>query len=226
MNNFYLYRHIRLDKNEPFYIGIGTKDKYFSKDSEYYRANCKHVSPIWNKIVDKTPYSVEILLESDNYKFIQEKEIEFIKLYGRKDLKNGTLANLTDGGEGSRGRVVTEQYSRKISEVHRGKVLSEETKNKIRLAHIGKIVSEETRNKARINATGKKMSTSNRLKIDDKIKKPVIQLDKSGKEIQRFSSITDAEKFLGKSSNGTIGLCCKNKRKSALKFKWKFYEKM
>jgi hypothetical protein len=23
--NHYLYRHIRLDKNEPFYIGIGTK---------------------------------------------------------------------------------------------------------------------------------------------------------------------------------------------------------
>ena len=23
---YYLYRHIRLDKNEPFYIGIGTKN--------------------------------------------------------------------------------------------------------------------------------------------------------------------------------------------------------
>ena len=188
MNKFYLYRHIRLDKNEPFYIGIGTKDKYFSKDTEYYRANCKHNSTIWNKIVNKTPYSVEILLESNDYKFIQEKEIEFIKLYGRKDLKTGILANLTNGGEGSRGRVITEQYSRKISKVHKGKILSEETKDKIRIAHIGKTVSEETRNKARINATGKKMSAYNRLKIDNKIKKPVIQLDKSGKEIQRFNS--------------------------------------
>ena len=25
--NHYLYRHIRVDKNEPFYIGIGTKNK-------------------------------------------------------------------------------------------------------------------------------------------------------------------------------------------------------
>jgi hypothetical protein len=24
----YLYRHVRLDNNEPFYIGIGTKNKY------------------------------------------------------------------------------------------------------------------------------------------------------------------------------------------------------
>lgn len=25
---YYLYRHIRNDKNEPFYIGVGTKSKY------------------------------------------------------------------------------------------------------------------------------------------------------------------------------------------------------
>ena len=37
----YLYRHIRLDKNEPFYIGIGTKKentKFNSIKSEYSRA--------------------------------------------------------------------------------------------------------------------------------------------------------------------------------------------
>ena len=41
---YYLYRHIRLDKNEPFYIGIGTKvnKKSFLKvTSEYVRAYSK-----------------------------------------------------------------------------------------------------------------------------------------------------------------------------------------
>lgn len=28
MNNWYVYRHIRLDKNEPFYIDIGCKKQY------------------------------------------------------------------------------------------------------------------------------------------------------------------------------------------------------
>lgn len=37
--NHYLYRHIRLDKNQPFYIGIGTKKdkKYSTLFSEYNR---------------------------------------------------------------------------------------------------------------------------------------------------------------------------------------------
>lgn len=35
---YYLYRHIRLDKNEPFYIGIGTKNKH---KYPYFRAKSK-----------------------------------------------------------------------------------------------------------------------------------------------------------------------------------------
>lgn len=40
MNKYYLYRHIRLDKNEPFYIGIGTKRNRYHPNmySEYRRA--------------------------------------------------------------------------------------------------------------------------------------------------------------------------------------------
>lgn len=29
---YYLYRHIRLDKNQPFYIGIGTKPNWNGSD--------------------------------------------------------------------------------------------------------------------------------------------------------------------------------------------------
>ena len=53
----YVYRHIRLDKNEPFYIGIGS-------DSDYKRANelrNARRNPIWHKIACKTEIEVEIV---------------------------------------------------------------------------------------------------------------------------------------------------------------------
>jgi hypothetical protein len=117
---YYLYRHIRLDKNEPFYIGIGTKPKN-ATNSEYVRANAtiNRKSP-WKNIVAKTDYDIEILLESDDYEFIKQKEIEFIALYGRRDLNKGTLVNLTDGGEGSLNAICSEETKEKIRQRHTG----------------------------------------------------------------------------------------------------------
>jgi hypothetical protein len=40
----YVYRHIRLDKNEPFYIGIG-KDDYSSFKRAYHTGNKRN--KIW-----------------------------------------------------------------------------------------------------------------------------------------------------------------------------------
>lgn len=91
----YLYRHIRLDKNEPFYIGIGI-DKHFTRAKTKLKRN-----NMWYKVVSKTNYEIEIILEHEDYDFIKKKEIEFIALYGRKDIKTGSLVNLTNGGEGT-----------------------------------------------------------------------------------------------------------------------------
>jgi hypothetical protein len=54
----YLYRHIRLDKNEPFYIGIS------NVDDEYRRAYRKtYRNKHWTNIVKGTRYEVEILID-------------------------------------------------------------------------------------------------------------------------------------------------------------------
>lgn len=91
----YVYRHIRLDKNEPFYIGISAEegDKYTRAYTKKERNN------LWYKIVAKTDYAVEIILDEISLENAYEKEKEFIKLYGRIDLNIGTMSNLTDGGE-------------------------------------------------------------------------------------------------------------------------------
>lgn len=125
LGKYYLYRHIRLDKNEPFYVGIGTVyDRDFTKDNmqgAYERAYHKHSrNRYWKNIVAKTDYEVEILLESDDYEFIKQKEIEFISLYGRRDLKTGILCNLTDGGDGNSG--ISEERRMLMSLAMKGKM--------------------------------------------------------------------------------------------------------
>lgn len=181
----YLYRHIRLDKNVPFYIGIGV-------DNNYYRANTKKSrNNHWNSIVEKTDYEVEILFEHDDYEFIKEKEIEFISLHGRSDLGLGTLCNKTNGGDGcvglvhsdeaklkmslpNRGKIISEEHRRKISEFHKGRIRSNECREKISLANkgeksymFGKKASEETRAKMKISSKKGEENYSSFLKNDD-----------------------------------------------------------
>lgn len=121
MGDYYLYRHIRLDNNEVFYIGIGKKRKHYTNyRTEYCRAFSIKRSNFWKKIINKTDYKIEIVLESTDRKFIENKEVEFIKLYGRRNLKQGTLVNLTDGGEG----VVNHIPSKLAREKSRERIIS------------------------------------------------------------------------------------------------------
>lgn len=138
-----LYRHIRLDKNEPFYIGIG-------KDVKRAFHKTKR-NDLWNKIVSKTKYEVEILFHDLTWEQAQEKEKEFIKLYGRKDLGLGPLANLTDGGD--KLANLSELSRKKIREVRAKQVFTKESNLKRSLSQKGiskpktKLITEETKKK-------------------------------------------------------------------------------
>ena len=177
-----LYRHIRIDKNEPFYIGIGINEK--RAYSKYGR------NAFWKNIVAKTDYEVEILLESDDYEFIKQKEIEFIALYGRRDLEKGTLVNLTDGGDGMLGNMPSIETREKLSSLKIGTKLSGNTKNKISdsikntdsfgvrglkisnslknyYKNNKKVHSVETKNKISDSSLGKKLSEETKQKMSD-----------------------------------------------------------
>ena len=144
----YLYRHIRLDKNIPFYIGIGS-------DKKYSRANSNNNRNLhWLNIVSKTEYEVEILFEHENYDFIKQKEIEFIKLYGRQDVLNGTLCNLTNGGDGCLGLIHSDNSKLKMSIPNKGKVISQEQRDKVSLFHKGKVLSQEHKDKISLANSG------------------------------------------------------------------------
>jgi len=144
-NTYYLYRHIRLDKNEPFYIGISSIKS--DNNSGYARANrVTNRNKIWNNIYNaaKKKIEVEILYETSSRDEILKKENEFILLYGRKNNNTGCLANLTDGGLGAVGCVFSDERRLKQSQTMknsphslRGKKLPDWWKDKIRQTKFG-----------------------------------------------------------------------------------------
>lgn len=117
----YVYRHIRLDKNEPFYIGIGSDETYKRANSKFGR------NKYWHNIVAKTDYEVEILLDNITWEYALNKEIEFIELYGRR-IDGGILSNLTKGGDGVLGFKNPKLAERNKTGIWKGKKHTEETK--------------------------------------------------------------------------------------------------
>jgi len=102
MSNYFVYQHIRKDKNTIFYIGIGKlrSDKLATTDKmKHYRAYSKQGrNPIWKSIVNKTSYKIEIILTNISFNEAKNLEIELISKYG-KIKEKGLLANISDGGE-------------------------------------------------------------------------------------------------------------------------------
>ena len=174
-----VYKHIRKDTKEVFYIGIGkTKRRAFSSNNRN-----KH----WHSIVNKIGYDIEIIYDELDREEAIKKEIQLIKYYGRADLNEGGLVNMTDGGEGGNGAILNDEHKLALLNSKLGKTYSEEHRRKISESKIGKkrkpftdehkrkiaegamgrqySHSEETKERIRITLTGRKNpSLSERLK--------------------------------------------------------------
>lgn len=125
-NMAYLYRHIRLDKNEVFYVGIGTTNDNYKRAYDTIQR-----SDFWKKITKKSDYIVEIVFDNLTEKESKLKEQEFIDLYGRKDKKEGTLCNMTDGGEGNKGWIPSKKWRETKSKSRKGTSFNQEWKEKL-----------------------------------------------------------------------------------------------
>jgi hypothetical protein len=225
----YVYRHIRLDKNEPFYIGIsGNNDNYRRAYSILDR------NMYWKRIVAKTKYDVEIMLDDLTWEDVCEKEKEFILLYGRRDLGKGVLVNLTDGGEGLLNHKISEETSIKMGKAQLGnkKYLlritpQEEVNKKISIANKGRIRSEEYKERVKNHfkihghpSLGKKASNETKEKIAASRRRSVLQFDLDGNFIKEWDSILDAKKE--GYCNAAIWRCIKGIYKHHKKSIWKY----
>lgn len=147
----YVYRHIRLDKNIPFYIGVGS-----DSNGKYYRANAKGKnarSTHWHRVVALTAYQVEIIADNLSEKEALEKEKEFIALYKRVN-DGGTLVNHTLGGEGILGHKHSGEARAKISRALAVRETTLETRLKRSRHMSARTISSETRDKMSKSHTG------------------------------------------------------------------------
>lgn len=102
-NNWYLYRHLKPD-GEVFYIGIG-KQVDFNRAYEKIGRNTH-----WKNVIKKYKnYEVQILSSGLTELEAIEIEIDLIAWYGRYDLGKGKLVNKTNGGDGTKGMLITEE---------------------------------------------------------------------------------------------------------------------
>jgi group I intron endonuclease len=116
--------------------------------------------------------------------------------------------NLTEGGEGARGLIHSEERRQRNREVNLGKVMPEEVKEKIRQANIGRTFSEEWRSKiSEANRRRGCLSQETKDKISKSKKgKKQSEEEKHMRSISRktyLASLTEEErKNLGKSLRG------------------------
>ena len=113
MNTYYVYAYLRKSDDTPYYIGKGKGNRAW---------NNKH-----SVVVPKDKSKIKILAENLNEIDAFELEISLIEKYGRKDLGTGILRNMTNGGEGCSGRILTEELRNKISNTLKGRKIPTQT---------------------------------------------------------------------------------------------------
>lgn len=138
----YVYVHIRNDTDEVFYVGQGIGDRAWDKTGR---------NRWWRHIVEKHGYTPWVI-ESGITKQVADKlEIDLIAEYGRADLGEGNLVNLTDGGDGGLGRAITDEEreakrQQMIGNKHSlGRVMPDWEKVNRSAANLGQKRTEETK---------------------------------------------------------------------------------
>lgn len=163
---YYIYRITNLI-NGKTYIG---QHKYEELNDDYMGSGV-----LLHKAYEKygtENFKKEIICKNVQYKeTIDDMEIFYIKK--EREQNSFGCYNLTDGGEGSTGRLYSEETRKKMSEAkkgnqfRKGKCHSEETKKKISETNKGKKMSEEARKKISDAGKGRHHSEEAKKKMSE-----------------------------------------------------------
>lgn len=124
--------------------------------------------------------------------------------------------------------IYTKEFGEKLSKVLKGrpsplkgKKMSEEARKKMSESAKGKVFSIETRKKISEANSGRPQSEEHKRKKAESKKRPVAQYDKENNFIKEWKSALDAEQGCGV-SRCHIATVCKGKRQSAGGYIWRY----
>ncbi len=159
MNIFYVYAHYKPTSKVPFYIGKGKNYRAY----EIFGRN-----KYWHNIVNKYGYRIEILHDHLDEVFALWLETMYIACHGRINVGEGTLVNVTDGGEGITGLIHTARSKFNISK-HNAKYWAGKSRPELSKKFKGHSVSADTRQKLSDALKGRPLSTKTKLKMKGRI---------------------------------------------------------
>ena len=194
---YYTYAYLREDRT-PYYIGKG-------QGNRAYRRNKKCIKPPKDK--SRIIYLKQNLTEEEAFKH----EIYMIDVLGRKDNGTGILRNLTDGGDGISGLIITDKHKKKLSEAMKGntnclgRIISEEHRRKLIEANKGKTHSEETKRKLSESLKGKTHSEETKKKLSEANKGRITSEETKRKQSEANKGKTRSEEHKRKMSEARKG---------------------
>lgn len=169
---YYVYAYsVPSKNNEIIYVGKGKDNRAWDhlKRRDVHPLTHRLEKMLKNGVVP----NIKMMCENVDDEFAQLVEMELIAKYGRKDLGRGPLLNLTDGGEGSSGRIATEEFRKNMSAAKIGKTYGPIARENYRLAAIKRgrqFMTPERNAKISLGLSGHGVSQETRKKISEKAK--------------------------------------------------------
>lgn len=195
--------------NGKSYIGI-TKQKTW----ERWGRGSGYATQFFGKAVAKYGWdniTHEILFDGLTLEEANAKESEMIKKYDTHNPQKGY--NLTDGGDGIKGYVATEEAKKAMSERAK-RMWADPDKRKYLENHLREI-SQKNKGRKQSEEHKKKVAEFHSIKVD--------QYSMDGIFITTHNSLMDAARSFGLLENTLLVRCCQGKRKSAYGFIWKYH---
>lgn len=199
-----------------YYIGQTIRPK-FRKNEHVSRAFNGSELPFHRAIrkygIDSFGYSILCGITCSNTETLSEILNNLEQYYIIKyNSKVPTGYNVTEGGEGNLGIVLSEETKYKMSLSKIGHKCSTNTKKKISEWQVGKKLSEDTKNKIRDSHVGKICN-----------KRPCCQYTLDGEFISEYSSIKEAAE-MNSINKVSISLVLSGKHKTAGGYIWRYKE--
>lgn len=165
MNDFYVYVHYRLDNNSPFYVGKGRGNRAYKTHGR---------SEYWRRVSNKYGFLPEIIF--DNLSEEEAFQVEKDCILELRDFGYG-LVNMTNGGEGTSGLVLSNETREKISKAHTGRKRSKEEIEKSAKARRGLKKSASQIAALRQRMLGNTFSEETLKKLSDYRKENPVNID-------------------------------------------------